>query len=319
MVEVWDSYFFDCFWEDCGGDNGGRPAVNILNFESPDSETDNSNNIWFTDCHWESCRDGALWMIGAGQRTNKHRIVNCKMESSFTRGPFIKLDNFGDIIFLNTNLAIGPFDSGYSTPIDGLIATNGGMLQVRGGYWHAVGNAAASIRSFVKIGAGVTFSQIKDIYFEAGTVNKPTVAAVDSPNSSDVLFENIRWWWNPGNAALFNLPAGTSDFVGLAYGTTIATDASRAKVFFINITNNTGFTISNPTNSKQGQRITYIILNSSGGAHGTISWGSEFLLDSSLGAIANGKQRTISFVNNSWQWIQDGAASGDLPGAGGGS
>lgn len=90
--------------------------------------------------------------------------------------------------------------------------------------------------------------------------------------------------------------------VTLTYSGTIATNANLGNYFQITVTNNSNFTISNPTNLTAGQRITYEIINTSGGAMGTITWGAAFSLGTGVYANpANGKRRLVTFVYNGGQ------------------
>lgn len=203
MVETWDCYFTNCFWEDCGGNNGARPAVNILNLESPDSETETSNNCFFTDCHWESFRDGAVTIQGAGIRSNKHRFVNCKFESRKNRGDFIVIDNACDVRFVNVNVAIGEQDTGYNTDVDGIVVTDTFGFSIDGGYFHQVGTDQ-TIRTFISMGAGCYASHIDKIVMESGSSNKPSVAAIEFTGGAAVRVGHIEWGWNPGNTTTFS-------------------------------------------------------------------------------------------------------------------
>jgi hypothetical protein len=139
-----------------------------------------------------------------------------------------------------------------------------------------------------------------------------------------------KWSWRKGDAnktelmsidattqtinALYHLYANgqfQQKFAALTYGATVATDASAGNLFKLTVTNGTAFTLSTPTNPAQGQVITYDILNSSGGAHGVITWGSGFLNggagtvgSGAFTGIANGKRRTISFYYDGTNWIE---------------
>lgn len=89
----------------------------------------------------------------------------------------------------------------------------------------------------------------------------------------------------------------------LAYSATIATNASNGETFVITATNNTAFTISNPTKPTHGQIITYRIKNTSGGALGAITWGTGFYM-SAWTSPATGYSRSISFLYDGTSWIQ---------------
>lgn len=95
----------------------------------------------------------------------------------------------------------------------------------------------------------------------------------------------------------------------LTYGTTVATNMSLAGYFTLAITDGVAFAMSAPTNPMAGQLLTYDIKNSSGGAHGTITWNAAFLNGGAgtvgTGAfvtIANGKRRIIVFRYDGTAW-----------------
>jgi hypothetical protein len=134
-----------------------------------------------------------------------------------------------------------------------------------------------------------------------------------------------KWSWRKGDAnktQIMYLDGGTKRLtledgslalclIALTYSSSIATDATAGNIFTIIATNGTAFTISNPTNPFKGQVVTYDIKNSSGGAHGVITWGAGFLNGGAgtVGAgaftgIANGKRRTISFYYDGTNWIE---------------
>jgi hypothetical protein len=97
------------------------------------------------------------------------------------------------------------------------------------------------------------------------------------------------------------------------YGPTINTNLTLGNYVQIVVTDNSAFTIANPTNAQVGEKLTYEITNISGGAMGTITWGSNFSFrDNSFANPANGKRRTITFVYRGTNWAQVGAASGDM-------
>lgn len=100
----------------------------------------------------------------------------------------------------------------------------------------------------------------------------------------------------------------------LTYATTVATDMSKGNFCQLVVSTTGSFTLANPTNAQPGMVLTYEITNVSGGAMGTITWGSDFSYrDSSWSNPVNGRRRTISFKRRGGgNWVQLGAASGDM-------
>jgi hypothetical protein len=92
--------------------------------------------------------------------------------------------------------------------------------------------------------------------------------------------------------------------VVLTYSGTIATNASLADLFTITATNGTAFTISNPTNPLTGHRITYTIRNTSGGAHGLITWGAAFKTAAAALTVATANSKSIEFKYDGTNWVE---------------
>jgi hypothetical protein len=115
-----------------------------------------------------------------------------------------------------------------------------------------------------------------------------------------------------GNAGQIVRDALTVGQAFPTYGTTIAVN-SNFGVQKITVTDGVAFTINNPTGLQQvGSRITFDILNSAGGAHGTITWDTLYKLAGALAAIANTKRKTITFYWDGTNWVEVGRAAADI-------
>src|SRR6266540_1086029 len=99
----------------------------------------------------------------------------------------------------------------------------------------------------------------------------------------------------------------------LPYSASITPNNSAgAAIFSIVISDASAFTINAPTgNLVMGAIIAFDIKNSSGGAHGTITWNAVYAMPA-LGAIASTKRKTLEFYYDGTNWVQLGAASPDL-------
>jgi hypothetical protein len=100
--------------------------------------------------------------------------------------------------------------------------------------------------------------------------------------------------------------------VAVTYGASMTIDASAGNEFVITPTNGTAFTIQNPTSQVTGQRITIRLVNTTGGALGTVTWGSQFKM-AAWTSPADGNSRAIDFQHNGTNWIEAGRTSADIP------
>lgn len=106
MVEVWDTRFLQCIWENCGTTT--KPAV-LLRNSMPKGQfgysEDNTNQIYFTSCRWESFRDGAIRLDGAANGSSKLLngvfFTSCKMETRFAAGSAFQIMPNTTIVFVN--------------------------------------------------------------------------------------------------------------------------------------------------------------------------------------------------------------------------
>jgi hypothetical protein len=118
IVELWDSRFLNNTWAWCSGIDGASPSVRI---RCANPSRENTNAVDFLNCRWEAFRDGAVWLErnGAASMSQIH-FTNCKMESSFVRGSFLKITggNARNIIVNTLYLCGNKFDVGWSTPVD---------------------------------------------------------------------------------------------------------------------------------------------------------------------------------------------------------
>jgi hypothetical protein len=101
----------------------------------------------------------------------------------------------------------------------------------------------------------------------------------------------------------------------LTYSASINTDASlgagNPTTFVIAPNNGTAFTINNPTNSYQGQQITYRILNTFG-VLGALTFGAN-MKASAWTQPANGFSRAITFEYDGTNWKQISQTGVDIP------
>lgn len=98
----------------------------------------------------------------------------------------------------------------------------------------------------------------------------------------------------------------------LTYSTSITPNATLGKFKKITATNTTAYTINAPQNPQNGMELVFDIVNSSGGAMGTITWNAAFKLAGAFTNPANTKARTISFVYDGSNWVETNRAAADI-------
>lgn len=90
----------------------------------------------------------------------------------------------------------------------------------------------------------------------------------------------------------------------VTYSTSMTPNQLNGWTHTIAITDGVAFTINNPTNSVDGEAVIIRLSNTSGGAHGAITWGAGYKMAGALAAIATGFNRTIAFHYNGTNWIE---------------
>lgn len=126
-------------------------------------------------------------------------------------------------------------------------------------------------------------------------------------NSSALLYTDP-------NSVVYNVVKKSQALTFPGAGGAVATDFTFGGPFKITVTDGIAFTISNPTGAASGDRILYDILNSSGGAMGAITWGTNFALAGAFTNPASTKRRTIEFYFNSadTKWVEIARAGADI-------
>lgn len=126
FVEVWDTRFQACSWENCG--STAHPAL-LLRNSMPEGQfgygIDNTNQIHFYGCRWEGFRNGAVRLHGAANgstnRLNGIFFVSCKMETRFAAGAAFQIMEGSTIVFVSQlYIAIMAQDAGYTARIDAI-------------------------------------------------------------------------------------------------------------------------------------------------------------------------------------------------------
>lgn len=172
--------------------------------------------------------------------------------------------------------------------------------------------------------AGVRISHAPAVSGAAGNWSAPNLWGLEAVKHAggttytliESTFGNSLDTVQLGNGAQsVKMAAGVADTETiLTYSASIAVDASLGNAFGITITNGTGFTIVTPTNPTAGQRIRFVILNSSGGSAGALTWDTGFMLAGAWTQPADTKRRTIEFTYNATaaKWVELSRAAADI-------
>jgi hypothetical protein len=220
FVEVWDTRFIECAWEDCGS---ATEACTVLrNSTAPGTfgfSNDNTNQIYFTCCRWEGFRNGALRIDGtfggSARLLNGIFMVSCKMETLTAAGSFIQTTDNTTVIFVNQlYVAVTGFDAGYSTPID-VIEDNSSHIFMSDVFvhWGDVPNLASSV-AHIKSNSPHMYQEITTFYTN-GTPSHATIWA--EPAAADVTVTTL-WSNTPSNTdgiGDFSQVLGSSPMTGL--------------------------------------------------------------------------------------------------------
>jgi hypothetical protein len=97
-----------------------------------------------------------------------------------------------------------------------------------------------------------------------------------------------------------SLAYGLDGIVAVTYSASMTPDLALGRLFKITATNGTAFTINNPSNlpASSRTRFTIQIINSSGGALGTLTLGAGYKIGAAWTQPANSKNRFIEFECN---------------------
>lgn len=178
-----DSTFVDCRWDTCGSQ--GKTGANIKAAVSVTTggAGNNSNNVHFTNCTWESCEDRSLEFLGTGSGVSSIQlcyITNAKIENQTgTNGTVVKIDWCTSITFRNLNIVLGAKAGGVVTPADAMIITNSNAVLVDH-YFGVITNTGGDttpVRTLLSLQGGNDSVKLTNLWFSV--TQHPTVAALE--------------------------------------------------------------------------------------------------------------------------------------------
>jgi hypothetical protein len=100
--------------------------------------------------------------------------------------------------------------------------------------------------------------------------------------------------------------------ISLVYGRSVAIDAALANQFDITANDALDFTIANPANGIDGQRITITLRNTSGGNLGVVTWGPAYKL-AQWTSPGSARSRSIDFRYDGTNWVEIARTPLDVP------
>lgn len=126
VVEMWDTRFYNCSWEDCGSPT--EPATLFRNTREEGvfgHGQDNTNQIHFLGCRWETFRNGAIKLDGGANGSphllNGFFFVSCKMESRRLAGPAFQIMPGCTLIYVSQlYMALMGADPSVAKPLDAI-------------------------------------------------------------------------------------------------------------------------------------------------------------------------------------------------------
>jgi hypothetical protein len=271
--------------------------------------------VKFVNCEWEGCLGVELKITGFGGANpgDDIQVMNSKFERAGSSNTYVLLD-------LNHAQNCKFVGNHFYTPSNAHFVdqknTDTGYPHLFSGCGFISAGAAPtyfidqSVGGIILVGCSLISSVAAPTAFWniATGVGNVDYAAANHVNYPAVMYADAR---TPTSGQPMLPPVG--GFKTVTYTTPMTPNCNEARVFIISATNTSAFTIANPTNPKTGLVITIDIGNLSGGALGTITWDSEFLLAGAFTAPANGKSRTIQFYRNAGsKWLEVGRAAADI-------
>lgn len=100
-----------------------------------------------------------------------------------------------------------------------------------------------------------------------------------------------------------------------AYSASVPINGKQFNIHKITVTDGVGFTVGAPTigvGYVAGTTMVVDVLNSSGGALGTVAWHASYKLAGAWVSPANTKRRTISFYYDGSAWVETSRAAADI-------
>lgn len=186
-VEFWDTTITDCRFDYCGSRDGSSvPAVGIYQNRPGLPSDDTCNGLHFTNCTWETFADGAIGLFGiADGKVNYCYFTNCKVETGTLRGVPVKVDWADEVNFRNFRSSIGDFEN-QTQPQDIFVITNSFDCIVDGYHGFCQDSGTQTVRTLLSLNNN-NHMFLRNLLFQAGTINRPSVAALEFTGTNEVI------------------------------------------------------------------------------------------------------------------------------------
>jgi hypothetical protein len=268
-----DSYFLQCTFNNCGSTS--LPVVNIYG-----SANGTSNMLWFMQIRVETFLNGAVWIKrGAGASgggNNGFFWSQCKFENYPTvHGDIFVADSYTQQLVMDQIfISFGLYDSGYSTPANGITFGDGGA---------SPGFNQASFRN-VFMNAGPTAN------IGAAVVNINGAGNLSGPITLDNIFGDVTM-----NNGIVNINGAANADVKLSQiggpGTQVAGDGSGHAGNAGSATLSAGAVTISTSKVRTGSRVFLTPTSKSANSGiltvGTITNGTSFVVNSTSTSDAN--------------------------------
>lgn len=141
LAEVWDSSWWQCRWDNCGGINQGLPAMLVQSGDGTASpgfgfSDDATNDLRFWNCTWEAFRDGAYWtrMPANANKVGTNFFFGCKADTVATAlGTYFSFESLAGGSLERMNLSyVNPSPSYLGTPFPLISFKGSGAIDITG-------------------------------------------------------------------------------------------------------------------------------------------------------------------------------------------
>ena len=157
----------------------------------------------------------------------------------------------------------------------------------------------------------ITYATNSSFAKNSSTASKPATISGGTNNRWDRSNSGFSLVTTAANTNVVSVPSQ------LTYSGSGSISADHALINYVklNVTSGAAFTINAPTNPRDGDTLTYEIINSTGGSIGTITWpggGGGFFMAGAFTNPANTKRRTITFQYDGAAFIEISRAAADI-------